>query len=90
MQSTLERTIAESKEAAADAKRSDNDRKKAQARLEAAEKAKAGIETETTEAKKLLEEIDKKNELLSDEYEQAFDGLKKKVKEKEKAAAPAS
>jgi hypothetical protein len=90
VQATLERTIAESKEAAADAKRSDKDKKKAQARLEAAEKAKAGIETETTEAKKLLEEIDKKNELLSAEYDQAFEGLEKQVKEKAKTAAPAS
>lgn len=90
VQATLDRTISESKEVTADAKRSDNDKKKAQARLEAAEKAKAAIETETTEAKKLLEELDEKNQVLSDEYDQAFDGLKKKVEEKAKAAPPAS
>lgn len=90
VKSTLERTISESKEAAADAKRSEGDKKKAQARLEAAEKAKGRIEAETTEAQKLLEEIDKKNQLLIDEYDKAFDALKKQIDEKAKAAPPAS
>lgn len=82
VKATLERTITESKEAAADAKRSDNDKKKATARAEAAEKAKAKIDTETQEAQKLLDEIDKRNQALKDEYDKAFDELKKKTDEK--------
>ncbi len=90
VKSTLDRTLSESKEAAADTKRSEGDRKRAQARFEAAEKAKGRIDTETAEAQKLLDEVEKKNQLLADEYQQAFDGLKKKAEEKAKASPPAS
>ena len=45
---------------------------------------------QTDEEKKALEEIDKKNQLLVDEYDKAFDALKKQVDEKAKAAPPAS
>ncbi|GMV12458.1 MAG: hypothetical protein HS104_15935 [Polyangiaceae bacterium] len=90
VKSTLERTITESKEAAADAKRSDNEKKKAQTRLEAAEKAKGRIEQETQEAQKLLEEIDKRNQALKDEYDKAFEDLKKKTEEKAASEKPAA
>lgn len=90
VKSTLERTITESKAVAADAKRSDNDKKKATARAEAAEKAKGRIDQETQEAQKLLEEIDKRNQALKDEYQKAFDELKKKTEEKASQEKPAA
>lgn len=87
VKATLERTISESKAAVADAKRSEGDKKKAQARLEAAEKAKTRIESETQESQKLLDEMDKRNQTLADEYDKAFDDLLKKTEEKSSAGA---
>jgi len=79
---TLDRTIEEAKQKAADAKASEGDKKKATARAEAAEKAKARVDSEASEAQKLLDEIDKRNQTLADEYEKAFDALVKKAEGK--------
>lgn len=88
VKSTLDRTIEQSKATEGEAGRTDNEKKKATARREAAEKAKASVDQEVTESQKMLEELDKRLQTLRDEYQKAFDELKKKVEEK-KAAEPA-
>jgi chromosome segregation ATPase len=88
VKSTLDRTIEESKTTAADSNRSDSEKKKAQARQEAAQKAKDRVDNEVTESQKMLEELDKRIQTLREEYDKAFDELKKKVEEK-KSAEPA-
>jgi uncharacterized small protein (DUF1192 family) len=87
VKATLDWTIEESKATAADAKRSDAEKKKATARREAAEKAKSRIDQETQDSQKLLEEVDQRIQQLRDEYDKAFDELKKKTASKGNAKA---
>ena len=87
---TLDRVIEENKAIAADANRPESVKKAAQAEVDAAETAKGKIESEIQQAQHVLTEIDNRIKTLRDEYSKAFDGLKQKVEEKKKSAAPAS
>jgi hypothetical protein len=87
---TLDNSITEARAMSSAAGRTDAEKKKATARAEAAEAAKAKIDTEIEESKKLLEGVEQRQKTLKEQYEKAFAELKQKVDAKKSGATPAS
>ncbi len=88
--STLDKSIEKSRAETTAAGRSDAEKKKAQARLDAAEAAKAKIDTEVQEAQKVLEGAEDRMKKLKDEFDKAITDLKQKVEAKKSEAPPAA
>ncbi|HEV8247045.1 MAG TPA: hypothetical protein VGP93_14810, partial [Polyangiaceae bacterium] len=91
VKSTLDKTIEESSKVQQDPKASPGAKKAASARIDAAQKAQASIDEDVKKAKASVEKIDERIKQLQDEYQKAFDELKKKIEQKEKEQpAPAA
>ncbi len=85
VKSTLDRTVEESKKVETDANRSAADKAAAKKRGEAAAAAKAKVDSEIQQAQHVLEGLQERQKQIVKEYEEALDGLRKKIDEKAKA-----
>jgi hypothetical protein len=82
---TIDRTIEEAKAIEGDAARSQPDKAAAKKRREAAESAKPRVDSEIQQAQQMLEGLEERQKQLTKEYDEALDGLKKKLDEKAEA-----
>jgi hypothetical protein len=85
VKSTLDRTVEESKKVEADPARSAADKAAAKKRGEAAAAAKTRVDSEIQQAQHVLEGLEEKHKQLLKEYDEALDGLRKKIDEKAQA-----
>lgn len=85
VKSTLDRTVEDAKKVEADPNRSATDKAAAKKRGEAAAAAKERVDSEIQQAQHVLEGLEEKHKQLVKEYDEALDGLRKKIDEKAKA-----